>query len=197
MEESFHSETGIELGDIYGKGADPKAPILTISPKPLYKCLSQLKRLFALVDTSYEDAEMMVNNLILFAAFIFSFSTSLVCGTFSHDDLAEADLRYARLWYNRGGNCWPFSTRSFLAAGYESMAFLMMGLALSFSLGFSNCREDPQVMVKWTKYGAPAILLGYHLSLHSTEQFDSSLQRTAPSSSSTLFIILMQVAIAV
>lgn len=147
------------------------APTGTVSaPKGVFRLVAAFKRILTSSTNSFEDAESLLNNLVLFAAFTYAFSTSLMTGTFSHDDLVAADQRHAVI---RLGNLeWKgeanalISTR-FLYAGETSSCMLiitmLLGLFLIISLSFSDCRECPAALNKWLRVGAPLIALSYAL----------------------------------
>jgi hypothetical protein len=108
---------------------------------------------------SFEDIEGLVGNLILFDTFLFGFSVTLMTGTFSHDDLLEADTRS---WILEQG-CYT-SHRFLYTAMVSSLLLvcsLLLGLMLALSLGFSDCRERQSSFERWLVLGRPATCLAY------------------------------------
>jgi hypothetical protein len=109
---------------------------------------------------SFEDVESLVNNLILFDTFLFAFSTTLMTGTFSHDELLAQDTRD---WMLRG--C--YLSHHFLwfatTSGLILVVSLLLGLILAISLGFSNCRENERSFERWRVLGRPLTCIAYLL----------------------------------
>ena len=111
-------------------------------------------------ECSFEDVELLLNNLILFDTFIFGFAVTLMT-TFDHDDLLAADTRY---WKLEPGY---YLSHSFLfcsvTAALILIASLMIGLMLAISLGFSKCREQPHSFRRWIVIGQPLTCIAYLL----------------------------------
>lgn len=138
------------------------------------------KAIYSHSQCSFEDVEGLVNNLILFATFSFAFSSTLVSGTWSHDDLVEADTRAAELFWSeewldkKDAEEKPFSV-GFLQCGYVSMMLLLIsvliGLFMSISLGMSNARESEESLKRWLRFGQPLTLVGYILFFIGMQQF--------------------------
>eukprot|EP00961_Rhodomonas_salina_P283813 3835565-Rhodomonas_salina.1 len=122
---------------------------------------------FAGGQMSFEDAENLINNLLLFDAFIFAFASNLTCSVWSHDDLLEADARAAMLYIGEGRNVEKILSRNFLNRGYSAMillyASMILCLILTVSLNFSSARERQASLDRWVFVGRPVIFASYVL----------------------------------
>jgi hypothetical protein len=120
--------------------------------------LQALRNAFG-ANCSFEDVESLVGNLILFDTFLFGFSVTLMTGTFSHDDLLNADTRY---WILEPG-C--YVSQNFLwcaiVSGQILVGSLLLGLFLAISLAFSDCRERKSSFRRWLVLGRPLTCVAY------------------------------------
>ena len=128
-----------------------------------------LKNMFT-AKTNFEDAESLLNNLLLFNAIVFAFSVALMTGTFGHDDLLEADARHMAIASAQKavGDDRAYSIATlFLKESYVANVLLvvsmMVALFCSLSLGYSDCRESSRVMAAWLRVGMPLIFAAYIL----------------------------------
>ena len=145
---------------------DNRSAVADPRPSGRFKFCSRL-----LFKFSFEDAEALVNNLVVFSALIFAFSIQLYAGTFDHDDLYEADLRNARL---TGVTGFLISV-TFLERGYLTAVLMlfviMLCLMTLLSLYLSNAREDPRAMARWAWFGGPVIVAAYIIAFYSCHLF--------------------------
>jgi len=120
---------------------------------------------------SFEDMDSLLNNLLIFNAFIFAFAASLVTGTWSHDEILQADARASAILVDLTqfypGTGYRLISVDFLTRGYLAMIFMfcsmMICLIASVSLNFSSAREQPATLLRWARFGRPVIAFAYLL----------------------------------
>jgi hypothetical protein len=126
------------------------------------------------VEHSMADAEGLLNTLMLLAALLLAFAITLLTGTFSHEDLLEADERYLAYQFGKEGlprdhgeipSAYMIVSYRFLIWGQITVALLTMALlvgALSYvSLMYSNAREDAGEFEMWFTYFRWVIAIAY------------------------------------
>ncbi len=118
---------------------------------------------------SYEDAQNLLESLMLVSALLLAFSVGGL-QNLNHDDVVEADARYL-VASNCGVGCNPnaaelLSVRvlnAFLSSVVIQVATLAVAVALYVSLCFSSAREDEGHFALWMSYGKWVIAGDYGL----------------------------------
>ena len=127
------------------------------------------------VSVSIDDAEALLNTLLMLTTFTLGFSISFLAA-FGHGDLLEMDHRFLTIFadvdkkkvFGATGGGDTFSPSStILFRGILSTALLSVSLAIGLgaylSLLLSNCREDERFYNRWWRWNIPPILIGYIL----------------------------------
>lgn len=130
---------------------------------------------------SVEDAEGLLNTLLLLSALMFAFAVTLETGTFTVEDFETADGRYLQFENGKSGRerfspdigfptdltlgGYNLISYRFIKLGSLCLFFLMMSLIIAtgcyISLLYSNAREDKNYFQMWFKWFSFPILLGY------------------------------------
>ena len=110
-----------------------------------------------------EDAEGLLNSLLLLTVLMLAFAVNQATAIFSLEDFLLADQRDARAWWNLQGR--PENTGSpygrgpvshyFIMLGMHSILWLVIALVLGvisyISLCYSDARESPEFLKLWWK----------------------------------------------
>ena len=133
------------------------------------------------VQTSYEDVEGLLNTLMLLTTLTLAFAVTLHSGTLSHDDLVQADFRYAKYkFYAKSKNAEKVLGPGGLLPGYGdtlslseqirttgystvlfSVTALFFGAFPYLSLSYSNTRERSEYLKRWLSVFKYFIMMGY------------------------------------
>ena len=110
-----------------------------------------------------EDAEGLLNSLLLLTVLMLAFAVNQATAIFSLEDFLLADQRDARAWWNRNdrpeiiGSPWGRGPVShyFIMLGMHSILWLVIALVLGvisyISLCYSDARESPEFLKLWWK----------------------------------------------
>lgn len=133
------------------------------------------------VETSYDDVEGLLNTLMLLATLTLAFAVALHSGTLSHEDLVEADFRYAKYkFFTKSKNADKKLGPGGLLPGYGdtlslseqirtngyltvffSVGALFIAAFLYLSISYSSAREHHDYLERWFYVFKWFILAGY------------------------------------
>lgn len=125
---------------------------------------------------SFEDAEQLINNVLLLSTLTLGFSISQLA-TVDHNGLVEGDLRnimsnlaraQGEFWSSDPEStcCAPSSLQYVRDGQYAIICAalsVLIGLACSFSLYLSGSREDASAFHQWIKWYSFPLLASYAL----------------------------------
>jgi hypothetical protein len=123
---------------------------------------------------SVEDAENLVNTLLMLDTFFLGFIMSSV-GGIGYEDLLAADVRFAtapdaseiKKFFDVPDDSILLISQLYAWRSTYSVAFLsssmILGIGCIIGLNFSDCRENEESFVNWMKYFKYVIGLGYCL----------------------------------
>ena len=125
------------------------------------------------VEHTVEDAEGLLNSLLLLTVLMLAFAVAQLTATFTLEDFLAADQRDATAWWNKQGRpeiCespWgrgPIS-HLFVTTGMWSVLWLVLALVLGvasyISLCYSDARESPEFLKLWWKVHRWVMAVGW------------------------------------
>lgn len=113
------------------------------------------------VEHTVEDAEGLLNSLLLLTVLMLAFAVAQLTATFTLEDLLAADQRDVTMKWNRNGRPEYFElvygclSHHFIITGMQSVLWLVLALVLGvasyISLCYSDARESPEFLKLWWK----------------------------------------------
>ena len=145
------------------------------------------------IKNSFEDAESLLNLILLLTAFMMAFTVSMTT-SYSHGDLLAADAMHMQFQKAKQGiaadeerlprPAWAHVPSYFFAnrGAWANLCYftaLALGVGCYISLSFSDCREDPDFFQTWFKLHWFAILAAFFCFIAGTFVFFSQLVAAA------------------